>query len=280
MIVPSTKYRVKVTRMQSESGLSFLSRLSARPRGEECLGPGLPPLSCQLTRLECQGSHLDQQDVITAVVTDIAARLTQHLEASVVLLDCSHKFNIRTLTRLLEDNVKGEVETEDRRLRDSGMDREEREERRMKSARQWDTVKTALSRLFITHLHSPDSLELALLNLENILMENTNISSVILLGVNAFYHQVQSEEDLSYGKYMKRLNSMLTEACSLHKDSVKVLAVELNIFGDKADSEEDKVALTKPSSVIIENSANGLSVHFQGHRVPFNLDQNNMITWN
>ena len=266
--------------MQSESGLSFLARLHPRPSGSSCLGPGLPPLTSQLTRLECQGAHLDHQDVIVAAVTDITGRLTHQLEASVVLLDCSHKFNIKTLARLLEDKVKAEVEAEDRRLKDSGVEREERKERRVRSAEQWETVKTALSRLFIIHIHTPDSLEMAILNLENILAENTNISAVIILGVNAFYYQVHTDEEISYVKYMKRLHTMLTEACSVHKDTVKILAVELNIFGDKADSEEDKITHNKPSSVVIENSASGLSVHFQGHSVPFSFDQNNMITWN
>ena len=266
--------------MQSETGLSFLSRLTRRPCGERCLGPGLPRLSSQVTRVECHGSHLDQQDAIMAVINDITGRLTQQLEAGVLLLDCSHKFNTKTLARLLEANVKREVETENERLKESGVDREEREERRVRSAKQWETVKTSLSRLFIIHLHTPDSLELAINNLENILTENTSISSVILLGVNAFFHQVHSEEEVSYVKYMKRLNTMITEACSAHKDNVKILTVELNIFGDKADSEEDKMIVNKPSSVIIENSPYGLSLHFQGQSVPFSLDQNNMILWN
>ena len=265
--------------MKSESGLSFLARLHPRPSGAQCLGPGLPPLSSHLTRLECQGAHLDPQDVITALITDMTGRLTHQLEASVVLLDCSHKFNIKTLARLLEDKVKEEVETEDRRLKDSGVEREERQERRVRSAGQWDMVKTALSRLSIIHIHTPHSLEMAILNLENILEENTNISSVIVLGVNAFYYQVHSDEEVSYMNYMKRLNTMLSEACSVHKDNVKILAVELNIFGDKADSEEDKITVNKTSSVVIENSSNGLSVHFQGHSVPFSFDKNNMITW-
>ena len=121
----------------------------------------------------------------------------------------------------------------------------------------------------------------AILNLENILTENTNISSVIILGVNAFYHQVHLDEEVSYANYLKSLKTLITEACSVHKDKVKILAVELNIFGDKDDSEEDCITTANhSSSLIIENSPEGLSVHFQGYSVPFSLDQNNMITWN
>ena len=264
--------------MQSETGLSFLARLTPRPSGNQCLPHGLPPLSSQLTWMECQGAHLDQVDVIMAFLNDLTSRLTQELEASVLLLDCSHKFNIKTLVRLMEDKVKEEVESQASTLKDCGV---ERKERRLRSATQWDTVKTALSRLFILQLYTPMSQKQAILNLENILTENTNISSVIILGVNAFYHQVHLDEEVSYANYLKSLKTLITEACSVHKDKVKILAVELNIFGDKDDSEEDCITtVNHSSSLIIENSSEGLSVHFQGYSVPFSLDQNNMITWN
>ena len=69
-------------------------------------------------------------------------------------------------------------------------------------------------------------------------------------------------------------------ACSDYRDSVKVLMVELNIFGDKVQDTEDQIAAKKPSMVIVENSPEGLSVHFQGRSAAFSFDDNNMMTWN
>jgi len=266
--------------MQSESGLSFLSRLCGRPSASQCLGPGLPPLSGQVTRVECQGSQVDHQDLLTALTIDITARLTNQLEAGVVLLDSSHKFNMRRLASQLEVRVRAQAEAQYKNMKEAGLSKEERHQGRMTAVKQWEAVRSALSRLLMVHVYTPDSLETSILNLENILAENTNISAVILLGLNAFYHQVQTEEGVSYTAYMKRLRTWITEACSDHKDTVKILSVELNIFGDKTNSEEDQVGASKPSSVVIENYSKGHSVHFQGQSAPFSFDKNNMITWN
>ena len=265
--------------MQSESGLSFLSRVCGRPSAELCL-PGLPPLTSQLTRVECQGSHADHMDLLTALITDITGRLTHQLEAGVVLLDSSHKFSVRRLARLLEVNMRREAEAKYRDMKEAGLSKEERQQGRLTSVRQWEAVRTALTRLLMVHTHTPDSLETSILNLENILAENTNISAVILLGLNSFYHQVQAEEGISYSAYMKRLKSLIAGACSEHKDTVKILSVELNIFGDKTDSDEDQIGANKPSSIVIENSSNGQAVHFQGRSAAFSFDDNNMMTWN
>jgi len=262
--------------MQTETGLSFLSRICGRNK-ELSLGPGLPPLSSLVTRLESHGHHKDSLDLITALVTDITARLT--LETSVILIDCSHKFNIKKLSRLLGDRVRKQAEEESKKMKDAGLSREEREKSRMTSYKQWEEVRNALSRLFILHVHTPDCLETSILNLNDIITANYNVSAVIVLGVNTFYHQLHKEEGINYFNYTKRMRSLIEESCSDYKDSVKILMVELNIFGDKTDS-EDQIAAKKPSMVIVENSSNGLSVHFQGRSAAISLDNNNMITWN
>lgn len=264
--------------METESGLSFLSRLCGRPKCEDCLGPGLPPLSQQVTRLECHGRHLDTVDVVMAVITDITVRLTQQLEAGVILVDCSNKVNIKTIARLLEDRVRTQAESEYRAMKEDGLSKQEREKGRMTAARQWEAVRKALARLFILHINKADCLETSILGLETILAENTNVSAVIILGLNAFYHQVHTEEGISYFYYMKRLRGQIAKATSDHKNSVKILSVELNVFGDKTHS-NDRSAAKNPSSVILENSSNGLFVHFQGQSAAFSFNKNNQITW-
>ena len=74
-------------------------------------------------------------------------------------------------------------------LKESGTSKEDRERQRLTSSDQWDVVKASLSRLFLLSVFSPDNLEITLLSVHNLLLENTCVSLVLILGANSFYHQ-------------------------------------------------------------------------------------------
>ena len=40
------------------------------------------------------------------------------------------------------------------------------------------------------NVFTSDSLEISLLSLQNVLMDNTSVSAVLVNGINSFYHQV------------------------------------------------------------------------------------------
>ena len=96
--------------------------------------------------MECQGRHTDPHHLITALVTDITARITHQLETCVILIDCNHMFNVKKLSGLLGDRVRKQAEAESRSMKEAGMSREEREKCRMTSSKQWEAVRNALSR--------------------------------------------------------------------------------------------------------------------------------------
>merc|ERR1712029_66328 len=114
----------------------------------------------------------------------------------------------------------------------------------------------SLSRLFMINVYTPDNFEISLISLSNLIMENTEVSAIIIFGVNSFYHQVSSDESISYNSYIRRLRQLTLEAVSDNKDQIRVLAVEMNIFGDSEPKHSQ-------DCVIIKNTDTNISVCYK-----------------
>ena len=58
-------------------------------------------------------------------------------------------------------------------------------------------LRSALSRLHILSVFTASSLEVTLLSLQDLVTENTDISAILTLGINSFYHQVSQVPHLT-----------------------------------------------------------------------------------
>lgn len=229
-----------------ESGLSLLSRLVARPRVDTCLGPGLGPLTHTYTCLSVTGEHQDSVSLLASYTLDLVIRTLLPrtvkeielggCEAGLVMVDCWHQLRLEQVASRLQETLREAAQQHYRSLKEAGLSREEREGRRLTSSDQWAVVKASLSRLFLLTVFSPDSLEVTLVSLHSLLLENTCVSLVLISGVNSFYHQVHNDEGINYSAYMRRIKGLVLEGLGDTKDQVRVLAVEVNIFGENNES--------------------------------------------
>ena len=288
------EFVIMTERIKVESGLSFLSRLTTRPSIDTCLGPGLGPLSQFYTRVLVTGDTcLDSVGVINRYVTDVICRTIAQLPdrdqfeelgdvdgAGVVLVDCCHHISVESIAAELQRKLQVMASEHWRLMKEAGIKREEREKRRITSSKQWEIVKNALSRLYIMKIYNPDNLELSLLSLNDLLLENTTISSIIIVGVNSFYHQVKDNDGVGYNSYIRRLKQLVKDGCGDISEHVKVLAVELNIFGENNNEEIDE---SKKDIIVIKSNNNDKEefyvVNFSGNSVKFKFDPKANITW-
>ena len=79
----------------------------------------------------------------------------------------------------------------------------------------------------------------------------------VMLITNAFV-QVHNDEGVNYSAYMRRIKSLVLEGLGDTKDQVRVLAVEVNIFGENNES------FSSEKRLVIRNT--GAEVTNQGPR--------------
>ena len=268
--------------MKVESGLSLLSRLVSRPNIDSVLGPEMRPLTSCWTSVLTMGDHQDMVTVQSNYILDLVTRtllprshgevVIGGLEAGLVMVDCCHQFDVETLTSLLQTRIRHIAETHFTTMRDAGVTRDLRDKQRLTSTDQWNIVKNSLSRLFIINVYNPDIFEISLISLSNLIMENAAVSAIIIFGVNSFYHQVSSDESISYNSYIRRLRQLTLEAVSDNKDQLRVLAVEMNIFGDSEPKHNQ-------DCVIIKNTDTNISVCYKDSSSAFTLEKGGGVSW-
>jgi len=273
--------------LKVESGLSVLSRLCSRPAISTCLGPGLAEPKQQTTQIRCQGDNLgDTVGLLTSYVVEVVCNITLPkmlgdvivggCGAGVVLMDCDHHVKVKMVALALQRRVARVAEQHLKEMKGDGVKKEEREKRRINSTIQWDIVKGALERLLVMNVFTPDSLEISLLSLQNVLMDNTSVSAVLVNGINSFYHQVRSDSGISHSAYMKRLLNLALAGCKDTSEDMKILFVEHNLFGDKNEVEKDE---NSNSNVVIEKLETNFSVTFQGRKSQFSLNSAGQVLW-
>lgn len=266
--------------MKVETGLTLLSRLVPRPALWDCVGPGLSPPTNLITNLVV-GVGEDMVEVVTnSYLLELISTVTLPPStrtgvvvggrgAGLVLVDCDHKLAMSQVAEVLGRKVKKVAETHYK-----GLPKERRGER-ITSAEQWDLVRESLARILVMEVFNPDCLEVTLLSLQSVLEENTNISCVILLGLNSFYQQVKLETGVSYSTYMSRLVGMVETGCKGVAEELKVMVIEHNLFGDKSEKEDSD------SKVIIENidEGDGYLIVSGGSQARFTLGEDLRVTW-
>ena len=203
--------------LKVESGLSVLSRLCSRPSISSSLGPGLPQPKQQVTPVWCKSDNMvDTMGLLTSYVVELLCNITLPkmvgavlvggCGAGAVLLDCDHHVKVKMVALTLQSRVARVAEQHLTEMKEKGLTKEDREKQRITSSMQWDIVKGALERqvhmvcflmkliflfrLLVMNVYTPDHLEISLLSLQNVLIDNTTISAVLINGINSFYHQV------------------------------------------------------------------------------------------
>lgn len=273
--------------LKVESGLSVLSRLCSRPSISTCLGPGLGQPKQQVTQIRAQMDKVvDTVDLVTGYVVELVCNivlprmvgdvLVGGCGAGVVLLDCDHHVKIKMVALALERRVARVAEHHLKEMKEKGVKREFREKQRINSSLQWDIVKGALERLLVMNIYSPDNLEISLLSLQNVLIDNTSVSAVLINGINSFYHQVRGESGLSHTAYIKRLINLALSGCKDTSEDLKIFYVEHNLFGDKNEFEKDE---NSNSTVVIEKLETNFSVTFHGCKSQFSLNCDGQVVW-
>jgi len=269
-----------------ESGLSVLARLCSRPSITNCLGPGLGQPNQQVTLIRHQGELGDTVDLLTGYVTELVCNLILPRNigdvviggcgAGVVLLDCDHHVKIKKVAMALQWRVGKVAEEHWKDMKEKGLTREDREMKRINSTMQWDIVKEALKRLYIMDIFDPVTLEVSLLSLQNIVVENTCISAVLINGINSFYHQVRGDSSISHSAYLKKLINLALEGCKDTSDDLKIFCVEHNLFSEKYDPEKDE---NSSSYVVIEKAEESFSVAFQGRKSLLSINHSGQVIW-
>jgi len=272
--------------LKVESGLSVLSRLCSRPSISSSLGPGLPAPKQQVTQVRCSSDMGDTMDLLTSYVVELLCNITLPkmvgevliggCGAGAVLLDCDHHVKVKMVALTLQSRVAKVAEQHLKEMKDRGHSRELREKQRITSSMQWEIVKGALERLLVMNVYTPDNLEISLLSLQNVLMDNTTISAVLINGINSFYHQVKGDTGISHSAYMKRLINLALTGCKDTSEDLKILYVEHNLFGDKNDFEKDEHS---NSNVVIEKLETNFAVTFLGCKSQFSLNSSGVFMW-
>jgi len=272
--------------LKVESGLSVLSRLCSRPSISSSLGPGLPQPKQQVTPVWCKSDNMvDTMGLLTSYVVELLCNITLPkmvgavlvggCGAGAVLLDCDHHVKVKMVALTLQSRVARVAEQHLTEMKEKGLTKEDREKQRITSSMQWDIVKGALERLLVMNVYTPDHLEISLLSLQNVLMDNTTISAVLINGINSFYHQVR-EEGVSHSSYMKRLINLALAGCKDTSEDLKILYVEHNLFGDKNDFEKDE---NSNSNIVIEKLETNFAVTFLGCKSQFSLNSSGQVMW-
>jgi hypothetical protein len=175
-------------------------------------------------------------------------------QATVLLFNCDHHIKAEVLGAQLQRRVKIIAENHYRSL-----PKEEKKTKRLTSADQWQIVKKSLERVLIMEAYSPNTLEVGLIALKNILNGNHNISLVLISGINTFFHQVTICTGIYHNAYLRRLLSILQDSIQNMNENLKVLYYQLNFFNkednfykfrnpeDKLYRIKERVNLSKPN---------------------------------
>jgi len=271
--------------LKVESGLSVLSRLCSRPSISTCLGPGLSEPTQQVTHVKFKG-NMDTVITSTSYVVEVLCNITLPkrveevvlggCEAGVIFLDCDHHVKVKMIALALQRKVAKVAGLHLKEMKENGVRKEERERRRINSTRQWEIVKSALERLLVMNIYSPDNLEISLLYLQNVLTDNTSISAVLVNGINSFFHQVRVDSGISHSAYIKKLTNLAVTACKDTSEGLKVLFVEHDLFGNKNEPEKDE---NSSSNVVIGQLDTNFYVSFLGRKSTFSLNCSGQVVW-
>ena len=75
------------------------------------------------------------------------------------------------------------------------------------------------------------------------------------------FFQVHNEEGVNYSAYMRRIKSLALEGLGETKEQVRVLAVEVNIFGENSET------FSSDKRLVIRNNEEGVTLSLGEQRV-------------
>jgi len=235
-------------RLEVESGLAVFARLAKRPKLSAWLGPNLPLPALPLV-LHCPLSILSPYSL------ELAARAVLPREgprgvhlggaaAELVIVNANHTFSMGSLVNLLASRVRAAAAQHLATL-----PRQDRARLRLTSSMQWDIVRQAADRCHVLEPFTPLELELSFLSLKRVVQENINVAAVLVLGINAFFHQVRHESGTSQDAYIKKMRGYLESALGDLKDDVKAVIYQHNLFKESKEKSQDCIILEETEEI-------------------------------
>jgi len=214
--------------LSAETGLSVFARLCSRPSLDDVLQDLLPSPFPQVTQVTWTG-NLGESNAVTSflvdlIVTTVLPKSQKGVSiggcgAGVILINTDHHIKVRSIAKHMEERVKNVADLHYRKLPRGERSRENR----LTSSDQWEIVKSSLERIHIMEVFTPNSLDISIISISNILSGNTNVSCVIIDSISAFYYQVRATSNVNYNNYVKRILGSINSSIKLPNSSVKLI---------------------------------------------------------
>ena len=87
--------------------------------------------------------------------------------------------------------------------------------------------------------------------------------------------QAHKEQDIGYNSYLRKIRKLALEGVSEAGDQIKIIAVEMNIFGDNTFSDDN----TKNDNIVIVNKAEKVTVKYQQSEAMFDINSEEGLKW-
>jgi len=253
-----------------ENGLSVLSRLVVRSGVSGCLGPGDPGekelgVGCPITSLDWE----DTDTALEAYMIEVICKAVLPMvageglvpiggcEAGLLILDCDHRIKMTDIADALLRRVGKVAEEHYKKLP------KHRRNERLSGGRgeQWRVVRESMARISLIQVFDHDQLQLNLLSLPSLLRQKENVSCVLILGINMFYHQTRLNSPVSHRAHVAKLLASAEIATKGY--SVRLLYTEHRLFG------KDEENWDSAQGVVVENleDEEGHSVTIDGGAV-------------
>lgn len=163
---------------------------------------------------------IHNEDMPICLITDIicTALLPTNLggaESGVLIFNCSGNFNFSKLVTSMRQKIKSYTKTLDEMEVD-------------------DLIAKQFNNLFVVDIHDATQFYTTIYNLENVLLEHTNITMVMFDNIAAFYWSEQGFKIMKIDTYLKKVLSKIQNVTKEHK--VIVLYSKPHYFNSSKDA--------------------------------------------
>lgn len=185
-----------------ESGLQMISRVTRRPDLEGLHATIFPsgPYPSQI--VEITGEEGAGK---TLLITDLLARCVlpksfgdaqlPGRNCGALIINSSHHFDLFKMAEILQYYIKENCRT-------------------LNSSSSQDIIKKSLKNLTVINCYTNEQLQASLLNLESLILQEANISLLILDSISAFYWMERIHSNLSYNAYYTSIINTLKNLTS------------------------------------------------------------------
>lgn len=222
--------RIKDTSTPSykvETGIQLLARICRKPSIENFY-----PELLQTGPKQGEVIELLSNEKLTSLLTDIICTALlpmclKGVESGVIIFNCNGQLNVNTVISCMRKKIISQMSSL-QVINNSSVHRNKQVD---------NLLQKAMSNLYIMEIYDTTQFYATIYNLENILMEHSNISLVIFDSITSFYWSELNFKILKMDNYLKKLLNKIQQVTKEHK--VTILYSRPEFFTSNKDVPEN-----------------------------------------